>query len=70
MGVGFWACFEDWTGAGAAPLFGIQAAVYNLSLGQLFVSSPNGTGETVCTEGKYSVLMDVIRVTSARFGRS
>lgn len=48
-----------------APLFGIQAAVYNPSSGQLFVSGPNGTGDTVCGKCKYSEVMDVINVTSA-----
>lgn len=52
-------------GAAAAPLFGIQAAVFNQSSGQLFVSGPNGTGDTVCGKCKYSEVMDVIKVTSA-----
>lgn len=63
-GRGFWILLWDWTGTGAAPLFGIQAAVFNQSWRQLFVSGPNGTGDTVCGKCKYSQVMDVIKVTS------
>lgn len=60
----YWVVLWDWTGAGAASLFGIQAAVFHQSSGQLFVSGPNGTGDTVCGKCKYSEVMDVIKVTS------